>query len=170
MEAPYTPPEHASDPGIQDVHRLARCRANPDQMWLQHHAGIYRSQDAGRNWQIIENVKPSSFGFAAVVHPEHPETAWFVPEIKDEHRIPADGKVVVNRTIDGGKSFTSFDQGLPGPMAYDLVFRHAFEIDNSGETLAMGSTTGSLWISEDGGESWQTISNHMPPIYALRFD
>ncbi|MGI9317319.1 MAG: WD40/YVTN/BNR-like repeat-containing protein [bacterium] len=170
MEAPYTPPELAGDPGIQDVHRLARCRADPDHMWLQHHAGIYRSQDAGHHWQKIENIQPSSFGFPAVVHPTRPDTAWFVPEIKDEHRIPADGKVIVNRTDDGGGSFTSFDQGLPGPMAYDLVFRHAFEIDHSGEILAMGSTTGSLWVSENDGESWQTISNHLPPIYALRFD
>lgn len=170
MEAPYTPPDIANDPGIQDVHRLTRCRSNPDQMWLQHHAGIYRSEDAGIHWQQVENVKPSSFGFAVAVHPQNPDTAWFVPEIKDEHRIPVDGKVVVNRTDDGGKSFSSFSNGLPGPMAYDLVFRHAFEIDQSGEVLAMGSTTGSLWVSEDGGENWQTISNHLPPIYALRFE
>jgi len=170
MKAPYTPPEWASDPGIQDVHRLARCRSMPDRMWLQHHAGIYRSDDAGRSWKIIEDVKPSSFGFAAVAHPQQPDTAWFVPEIKDEHRIPADGRVVVNRTDDGGNSFKSFYQGLPGPNAYDLVFRHALDVDQSGEILAMGSTTGSLWVSEDGGKSWQTVSNHLPPIYALRFD
>jgi photosystem II stability/assembly factor-like uncharacterized protein len=170
LVAPYTPPEHAGDPSVQDVHRLARCRTAPDQMWLQHHAGIYRSEDAGLNWQQIEDIQPSSFGFAAVAHPTRPDTAWFVPEIKDEHRIPVDGQVLVNRTDDGGKTFTSFDGGLPGPMAYDLVFRHAFESDQSGAQLAMGSTTGSLWVSENGGEHWQTLSNHLPPIYALRFD
>ncbi len=170
MKAPYTPPEWSSDPGIQDVHRLAHCRSMPDRMWLQHHAGIYRSDDAGRSWKILENVKPSSFGFAAVAHPRQPDTAWFAPEIKDEHRIPVDGRVVVTRTDDGGNSFKSFCQGLPGPDAYDLVFRHALDVDKSGEMLAMGSTTGSLWVSEDGGKSWQTVSNHLPPIYALRFD
>ncbi|NNC99307.1 MAG: exo-alpha-sialidase [Gammaproteobacteria bacterium] len=170
MIAPYTPPEQAEDPGIQDVHRLARCRAEPDQMWLQHHAGIYLSGDGGRHWKQIKKVQPSSFGFAAVAHPTRPDTAWFVPEIKDEHRIPVDGKVVVNRTDDGGRSFASFSEGLPGPMAYDLVFRHALETDSGGDLLAMGSTTGSLWISENGGESWRTVSNHLPPVYALRFD
>jgi hypothetical protein len=34
--------------------------------------------------------------------------------------------------------------------------------------LAMGSTTGSLWVSTGGGESWQTVGNHLPPIYAVR--
>jgi hypothetical protein len=35
--------------------------------------------------------------------------------------------------------------------------------------LAFGTTTGSLWISEDAGDSWQTISNHLPPVHAVRF-
>jgi hypothetical protein len=34
----------------------------------------------------------------------------------------------------------------------------------------MGSTTGSLWISEDGGERWNTVSNHLPPIHFTRFE
>jgi hypothetical protein len=27
-----------------------------------------------------------------------------------------------------------------------------------------------LWISPNGGEQWQCISNHLPPIYSVRFD
>jgi hypothetical protein len=33
----------------------------------------------------------------------------------------------------------------------------------------MGSTTGNLWISEDSGESWQSVSTNLPPVYAVRF-
>jgi len=32
----------------------------------------------------------------------------------------------------------------------------------------MGSTTGGLWGSADGGDSWQTVSSTLPPIYAVR--
>ena len=39
-----------------------------------------------------------------------PDTAWFVPEIKDEKRIPREGKLVVTRTRDGGKTFDSTDE------------------------------------------------------------
>jgi hypothetical protein len=35
--------------------------------------------------------------------------------------------------------------------------------------LICGSTTGSLWVSENGGDSWQTISTHLPPIYCVKF-
>jgi photosystem II stability/assembly factor-like uncharacterized protein len=33
----------------------------------------------------------------------------------------------------------------------------------------MGSTTGSLWATADGGDEWACVSNHLPPIYAVRF-
>ncbi|MGI8842156.1 MAG: hypothetical protein ACR2HZ_00535 [Gemmatimonadaceae bacterium] len=35
--------------------------------------------------------------------------------------------------------------------------------------FAFGSTTGSLWVSENQGDSWQTVSEHLPPVYAVRF-
>jgi two-component system, NtrC family, response regulator GlrR len=51
------------------------------------------------------------------------------------------------------------------PHAYDLVLRHALDIDESGDSLAFGSTTGSLWITGDQGDSWKAISSHLPPSY-----
>jgi hypothetical protein len=45
-------------------------------------------------------------------------------------------------------------KGLPQHHAYDLVWRHALAVDASGERLAFGSTSGGLWISEDGGDAW----------------
>lgn len=57
----------------------------------------------------------------------------------------------------------------PQEHAYHLVYRHALDIDASGEVLAMGSTTGGLWVSENGGEQWRAVALHLPPIYAVRF-
>jgi hypothetical protein len=170
MRAEYMPPERAYDTNVQDPHLLAQCAANPDALWVQHHNGIFRSIDGAASWTEIQNVQPSVFGFAVAVHPRNPDAAWFVPAVKDEKRIPSGGRVVVNRTTDGGKTFTSLTRGLPQEHAYDLVFRHALDVDETGERLVFGSTTGSLWISEDGGDSWQTISNHLPPVYAVRFE
>jgi hypothetical protein len=50
-----------------------------------------------------------------------------------------------------------------------LIYRHGLDVDRTGTRLAMGSTTGGLWLSDDGGESWRTLSTHLPPIYAVRF-
>ena len=74
-----------------------------------------------------------------------------------------------NRTRDGGKTFELLRRGLPQEYAYDLVYRHALDIDTDGATLAFGSTTGNLFVSEDQGDSWQNVSHYLPPIYCVRF-
>jgi hypothetical protein len=168
MFAEFMPPERRDDPSIQDPHRVAVCRDHPDVMWTQHHNGVFRSSDGGRQWQHLPAARPSGFGFAVAAHPGDPKTAWFVPAIKDERRIPVDGKLVVSRTRDGGETFEVLDRGLPSP-SFDLVYRHGLDVDRTGQRLAMGSTTGGLWLSEDGGDSWRMLSVHLPPIYAVRF-
>ncbi len=158
-----------ADPDGQDPHRMVQCAGSPKDFWVQHHCAIYHSSDGAKSWTEIENVKPSGFGFAVAVHPQDPNKAWFVPGKKDEFRYPVDGRLLVNRTSDGGKTFESLTEGLPAPPAYDLIYRHALEIDPSGDRLIMGSTTGSLWISEDQGDHWELLTANLPPIYCTRF-
>lgn len=169
MRAEYSPDELSDDPIVQDVHCLAQCRARPSRMWVQHHNGIFVSSDEGRTFNEISGVQPSTFGFPVVVHPGDPDMAWFVPGTKDEKRIPRDGRLVVTRTRDGGATFEVLTRGLPQSHAYDLVYRHALTIDENGDRLAFGSTTGGLWISEDQGDSWELITHTLPPIHAVRF-
>lgn len=169
MRAEHVPPELTHDPIAQDVHCLARCLARPERMWVQHHNGIFRSDDGGRSFSEITDVEPSAFGFGVVVHPRQPDTAWFVPEIKDEKRIPAGGKMAVTRTRDGGRTFDVLTDGLPQEHAYDIVYRHALALDSTGTRLAIGSTTGGLWISETQGDRWILVSHTLPPIYAVQF-
>lgn len=169
MRAEYMPPEKATEPNIQDPHRIVRCAAAPDTLWCQHHNGIFRSTDDGRSWTEIKHENPSVFGFAVAVHPADPDTAWFIPAVKDEKRIPVDGKVVCARTSDGGRSFDILRAGLPQRHAYDITFRHGLDVAQDGRRLAFGSTTGSLWISEDQGNHWATASEHLPQIYAVRW-
>ena len=167
--ANYMPPERRDDPSIQDPHILRICQANPALMWVQHHNGVFRSLDNAQTWSEVTGIQPSNFGFTVAVHPQDGNTAWLIPATTDEKRYPVDGKLVVLRTCDGGQSFTSLSTGLPQEHTYDLIYRHALAIDPSGTTLAFGSTTGNLWLSEDQGDHWQTISSHLPPIYCLRF-
>ena len=100
MFAAYLPPDMGRDPNTQDPHCLVQSPSEPDRLWVQHHNGIFRSDDGSATWSEIAGVQPSSFGFAVAVHPREPDTAWFVPAIKDERRIPVDGELVVSRTRD----------------------------------------------------------------------
>ena len=169
MRAEYLPPEQAMDPLQQDPHLVVQCRETPAAFWAQHHNGIFRSTNACASWHEIKDAGPSVFGFAVAVHPAEADTAWFVPAVKDECRVPVDGKLVVTRTRDGGRSFDVLTEGLPQEHAYDLVYRHALAVDDTGDRLAFGSTTGALFVSENGGDAWHAINTHLPPIYAVRF-
>ena len=76
---------------------------------------------------------------------------------------------MVTRTRDGGQSFEVLRHGLPQEHAYDLIYRHALDIDETGDRLAFGTTTGSLWVTEDQGDRWDCVSTHLPPIFCVRF-
>jgi hypothetical protein len=169
MRAEYMPPDRAYDPVMQDAHLIAHCAAAPDVVWCQHHNGIFRSTDRGATFTEVEAPAPSRFGFAVAAHPRERDTAWFVPAVKDECRVPVDGRMVVTRTRDGGRSLEVLSAGLPERDSYDLVYRHALAVDGTGKRLVMGSTTGNLWSSNDGGESWRLLSAHLPPVAAVTF-
>ncbi len=168
LEADYMPPEQASDGATQDPHCIAACPSAPDVLWCQHHSGIWRSTDRGRQWLPVTAPR-SSFGFAVAAHPSDPATAWFAPAVSDQCRVPVGGALVVNRTRDGGASFDTLADGLPGADCFDLVYRHGLAVADDGRCLLMGSTTGGLWASADAGDSWATVSATLPPIYAIRF-
>ncbi|MBZ8141793.1 sialidase [Rubrivivax gelatinosus] len=168
MLAEYMPPERAGDPAVQDPHRIVRCAGAPDALWCQHHNGIWRSVDDARSWQRVQ-APLSAFGFAVAVHPREPGTAWFVPAVKDECRVPVGAALAVNRTRDGGRSFETLRAGLPQRDCYELVYRHALDVAADGTSLLLGTTTGGLWASVDGGEQWHTVATTLPPIHVLRF-
>lgn len=163
--AEYMPPDRRDDPVIQDPHRVVQCRERPDHFWCQHHNGVFYSTDDLESWQFAG----PRFGFGVAVHPKEPAKAWFVPAIKDELRVPQDGHFVAARTRDGGQSFEPLANGLPTGFGYDLVLRHALDIDATGDTLAFGSTTGNLYVTEDQGEHWHAVTHHLPPVHAVRF-
>lgn len=168
MSAEYMPPELVDDQNTQDPHRVVRAPTRPEVLWCQHHGGIWRSVDSAASWQRL-HAPVSSFGFPVAVHPRDADTAWFVPAVSDMCRVPVDGALVVNRTRDGGQSWQTLREGLPQAQCYDLVYRHGLDVAADGEALLIGSTTGGLWASFDGGDRWQAVSLNLPPIAAVRF-
>jgi hypothetical protein len=159
------------DPTVEvghDPHRLVNCTAKPDVLWQQNHCGIFRSEDGGAHWQDISQVGgPAYFGFAIAADPLDARTAWVVPAAADERRMAINGALCVCRTTDGGRSWVRLFRGLPQEHAYDIVLRHALE--QQGDALVFGSTTGNVYFSGDRGDSWRSLGHHFPPIYSVYF-
>jgi photosystem II stability/assembly factor-like uncharacterized protein len=151
-----------------DPHAIELCAGDPNHVWQQNHSGVFYSSDGAATWQpVSDRDKGVHFGFPVAVDAQDGRVAWLVPGRSDNQRMAIDGGLFVARTRDGGQSWEHLREGLPQENAFDVVYRHA--LANRGDALAFGSTTGNLYVSEDRGESWQTVANNLPPIYSVRF-
>jgi photosystem II stability/assembly factor-like uncharacterized protein len=149
----------------QCVHKIAVDPTNSSLMMLQHHWGVYRSTDAGKNWENVgENKLPSDFGFACVMNAS--KTAFVIPIKADSERVFPEGKMRVYRTEDAGETWKPLSKGLPQKNVYDCVLRDNFHADKS--DLAFGTTGGKVYFSSDNGDSWEIAAEHLPRISCVR--
>lgn len=146
-----------------DPHRLLVCESTPSVLWQQNHCGIFRSTNAGKNWDDVTDKNGiANYGFALAIDDKNPNRAWVIPAISDELRVPHDLSLCVCRTDDAGQTWQPLRKGLPQKHCFDIVFRHAF--DRKDTTLTFGTTTGNLYLSENDGDNWQLISGNLPRI------
>lgn len=152
----------------QDPHCVEMAPSSPNVLWQQNHCGIYKSENHGTMWANLSKAKglKSAFGWAVVVDEKDPNVAYTIPAESDIKRVPVKKQLLVQKTSNGGKSWTTLSKGLPAKNCYDIVYRHAFA--KSGKHLVFGSTTGNVFFSGNSGTSWKTMSTNMPPIYSVK--
>jgi len=151
-----------------DPHLVLACEAHPDVLWQQNHCGVFRSENGGKEWQLVSVPEQQvDYGFALAINHADPNTAWVIPVTSDEMRIAPDLSLFVAQTTDGGKSWQAQREGLPQHHVFDIVFRHCFV--RSHGVMAFGTTTGNLYLSEDDGKNWHTISQTLARIDVVQF-
>jgi hypothetical protein len=162
-------PEPAPEFG-QCVHKVGQHPSRPDTLFVQHHWGVYRSDDFGGTWQEMgEGKLPSTFGFPVVVDAHDPDTAYVIPLTSDWFRCAADGELRVFRTTDGGTSWEACGDGLPGDGAYSTVLRDGLTTDGLAPSgLYLGTRTGEVFGSADAGGRWVELARHLPPVVCVK--
>ena len=92
------------------------------------------------------------------------------PWVGAADRATPGGRVAVYETRDGGASWTARGNGLPQKDSWLTILRQAFGDDgDSPQSLAFGSTSGSVFASGDGGTSWTLAFDRLPQVTSVRF-
>jgi photosystem II stability/assembly factor-like uncharacterized protein len=169
IRAKFLPPDQQYPEWGQCVHKVVSHPSNPDRMFLQHHWGVYRSEDAGDSWNDIGQGLPSDFGFALEIDPHDANTAYIIPIESDEFRCTPEAKLRVYRTRNAGESWEPLTEGLPQEDAFETILRDNMKADANDPTgLYFGTRSGKLFGSNNGGESWTAISEGLPAITCVK--
>ena len=149
------------------MHRFSLSPACPGRLYLQHHGGVYRSDDGGETWITTETGLPSNFGFPVLAHPRKPDVAY-VNVLAEDGRWAPDGHMAVWKTSNAGGSWEPMRQGLPQDHAFLTVLREGMAHDG-GDPLGVyfGTRQGQVYATANEGESWNCIAENLPAVLGV---
>ncbi|MBV9330467.1 MAG: exo-alpha-sialidase [Alphaproteobacteria bacterium] len=178
----WSPKNNGVNPAVADapattgqcVHHVTNDPADASVLFRQEHRGVYRSDDGGDSWRVIESGLPvgelsdghrCSFGFPIVMDRKTKAT-FVVPLDGDNFRFPRAGQLAVYRSQDG-ETWSPLTKGLPA-NCFSSVLRGSMaadQLDPGG--VYFGNSSGSLFSTADLGESWREIARGLPRIYSV---
>jgi photosystem II stability/assembly factor-like uncharacterized protein len=139
------------------IHDVKIHPCNRDVVYAGSVAGLYRSVDGGKNWDLVSDDR--LVVNSVVLHPQRPERVVL--------GVEGDGVYVSD---DGGRSWTRRSDGLANlrvasvvadPRAKDRVFA----------AVVFGGAASGIYRSDDAGETWRRASRTpLPEVLSLTID
>jgi len=89
----------------------------------------------------------------------------------DRHVDCPQEKVAGETVLDALRSYFATHDKIEGYVLDEsekLRTHMRLDVDDAGEFLAVGSSTGGLFCSRDGGHAWKCVSSHLPHIYSVQ--
>jgi hypothetical protein len=164
VETPFLPEKYP--PVGQCLHKVALDPGNPDVLYRQDHGGIYVSRDAGESWDRIGRSLRDDFGFVVGTAKSRPGHAYFVP-VNAESRLTTGGGFQVHDWDESKKAWTALmpPSRFPGDYGTHREGMACDTLDPPG--IYVGTTTGQLFVSPDGGTTWEMVSYQFPAIHSV---
>ncbi|MFC1555459.1 WD40/YVTN/BNR-like repeat-containing protein [candidate division KSB1 bacterium] len=167
--------------GSASIGDIAICQQEPDIIWvgtgeantrnsIAWGDGIYKSEDGG---VTFENMGLEDTGHIkrVSIHPEKKNTVYVAAQ---GHLWGYSGDRGLFKTDNGGKSWKKLMNGLPDdgktgctdiridPEDPDILYAAFWERLRTPYRFDSGGPNGGLFKSEDGGKSWEKLTNGLP--------
>lgn len=155
-----------SIPGA-DVHAIQISPARHDRLYVTTGEGPYTSDDGGFTWKEIGGSNRRSYAMGVAAHPTETDrviiSAAAGPPPTWRGKLGA--RCDVYLSTDGGKRFRTVVKDLKGG-----VQRRALVINQKVPSeVAFGTSTGEVYYSNDGGESFDKEATKLGDIKAIAF-
>ncbi len=155
-----------SPPVGQCVHKVVLDPARPETAYRQDHDGIYVSHDSMEHWRRIGRPLGNDFGFVVTAPRSMPGHAFFMP-LDPFPRTAPGGSLQIYDWNDGTRTWrpTVRKGQFPGDMG---VHREGIASDRQDPAgVYLGTTTGDLVVSNDGGRKWTQVPYRFPSIHSV---
>ena len=164
VEAPFLP-DKFPETG-QCVHHVAADAADPDTFYRQDHGGMYVSHDRMDSWVRIGKPLGDDFGFAVASPRAGPGRAYFV-RLDGQARVTGEGHFQVHEWNDKTRRWRKLlsPSAFPGHFGVQREGIATDDLDPPG--IYVGTTTGQLLVSPNGGKSWSQVPFQFPGIHSV---
>jgi len=166
-----TQPEWQAGGGGMILHSIVPDPNDPDQLWAGISvAGVYRTGDGGKTWEPRNRGTRADYNPEDQRYPEHGQCVHAVARAPGTgERLYQQNHCGMYRSDDGGRAWTSIENGLPSSFGFpvvvhprdpDTVYLIPLNGDSAGRYVP--DARAAVWRSRDAGESWQDLRNGLP--------
>jgi len=118
---------------------------------------VYVTTDAGGHWSQVRPPQLPAWSTITCIEPSHTDAA--TAYVSASRYDWDDFRPYVYKTTDYGKHWTDIAGGLPEDQYVESVRQ-----DPADANLLFAGTSGTVYLSLDGGEQWQPLSLNLPAV------
>ncbi len=160
--------------GLDDTERIKRIAVHPQNpdvalVCALGHAwgpneerGVFRTTDGGRTWQKVLYRNPDTGCSEIVMDPSNPQTLYagmYTFRRRPWRFDSGGGETALYKTTDGGSTWQKLSKGLPASALDRIGIAVSRSSPNIVYMITETKTDGTLFRSEDRGESWTKVND-----------